>query len=200
MSDAFTEIIVVLGSIMLGFPPALIAVQILWINLGSDGFPNLTLTIDPIRQNIMHEPPRQPGEKLVTNWMVVLISVISLVSGLFALGSFAYIYKLSGDILLARSMAFIVLGFDTLVYVFSVKSLMIPFWKTKVFENKWLVLAVLFGFFLQVLPFMNSTLRQFFGLSSLSPIYWISAIAASILMFVIVEIFKVLYHPHTIRS
>lgn len=200
MSDAFTEIIVVLGSIILGFPPALIAVQILWINLGSDGFPNLTLTIDPIRKNIMAEGPRHAKEKLVSHWMVMLIAVISLVAGLLALGSFAYVYASTGDIMLARSITFVVLGFDTLVYVFSVRSLMIPFWKTNMFDNKWLVVAVIFGFFLQVLPFMSAPLRQFFGLSSLSPMYWIYAIISSIVMFIVVEIFKVTYHSRIVRS
>jgi Ca2+-transporting ATPase len=200
MSDAFTEIIVVLGSIILGFPPALIAVQILWINLGSDGFPSLTLTIDPIRKNIMQESPRPIGEKLVTRWMIILIGVISLTAGLLALGSFAFVYKTTGDIILARSMAFVVLGFDTLVYVFSVRSLMIPFWKTNVFANKWLIMAVTLGFFLQVLPFMSPLLRDFFGVSSLGYLHWLAAIAASVIMFVIVEIFKVVYHPHHIYT
>ena len=200
MSDAFTEIIVVLGSIILGSPLALIAVQILWINLGSDGFPNLTLTVDPIRKNIMQEPPRKVGEKLVSGWMITLIAVISLTAGLLALGSFIYVYGKTGDVILARSMTFIVLGFDTLIYVFSVKSLMIPFWKTNVFNNLWLVVAVIVGFLLQILPFTTPQLRQFFGLTSLSRGYWITAIVSAFIVYIIVEIFKYIYRHRTTRS
>jgi Ca2+-transporting ATPase len=200
MSDAFTEIIVVLGSIILGFPPALIAVQILWINLGSDGLPNLSLTIDPIRKNIMTEPPRKVGEKLVSSWMIILIAVISLTAGLLALGAFVYTYQTTGDLVLARSVTFITLGFDTLVYVFSVRTLMIPFWRSNVFANKWLLGAVVVGFILQILPFTSSTLRAFFGLTILTPIYWLAGIAAAILMFILVEIFKLIYHPRTTRT
>lgn len=200
MSDAFTEIIVVLGSIILGFPPALIAVQILWINLGSDGFPNLSLTIDPIRKNIMQEPPRPIGEKLVSKWMVNLIAVVSLTSGLLALGSFVYVYNHTGNIELARSMAFITLGFDTLIYVFSIRSLMVPFWQNSMFENKWLVLAVFAGFILQILPFTTPTLRSFFGLTSLSLPYWLTAIGAAIFMFTVVEVFKFIHSRRTTHS
>jgi magnesium-transporting ATPase (P-type) len=77
---------------------------------------------------------------------------------------------------------------------------MIPFWKTNVFANKWLIMAVTLGFFLQVLPFMSPLLRDFFGVSSLGYLHWLAAIAASVIMFVIVEIFKVVYHPHHIYT
>lgn len=50
MCDAFIAIIVILLAIILGFPIPLAASQILWINLVSDGFPNLALTVDPARK------------------------------------------------------------------------------------------------------------------------------------------------------
>lgn len=200
MSDAFTEIIIVLGSIILGFPPALIAVQILWINLGSDGLPNLSLTVEPIRKNIMQEPPRELGSKLVSHWMVVLIAVISSTAGIIALVSFILVYRATGDLMHARSYAFITLGLDTLIYVFSVKSLKLPFWKTNMFENPWLNISVIIGIVMQIIPFATSSTREFFGLTILSPPYWLSAFASGLLIFLIVEIFKVTYHFRTVRS
>ncbi len=194
MSDAFAEIIVILGSMLLGFPLALTAVQILWINLVSDGFPNLTLTIDPLRKGMMQEAPRSPQEKLVNKWMVILIGVVSTLAGLLALASFAFVYEMTGDIILARSMAFITLGLNSLAYVFSVRALTVPFWKNHLFENKWLVIAVVAGFGLQVLPFVTAQSRQFFGLSQLGFTYWLVAIGLSIIMFFVVEVFKFVYH------
>ena len=194
MSDAFTEIIIVLGSIIMGFPPALIAIQILWINLGSDGLPNLTLTIEPIRKNIMHEPPRKVGEKLISRWMIILIGVISLTAGILSITSFTLVYKITGDIILARSMAFVTLGLDTLVYVFSVRSLKLPFNKRDLFTNKWLIIAVLIGVLMQVLPFTTAVSREFFGLRSLGLTYWFVAMASGLFIFFVVEIFKATYH------
>lgn len=193
LSDAFAEIIVVTGGIAIGLPLPITAVQILWINLISDGFPGLALTIDPKRADIMKESPRPPKERLVNGWMIILIGLVSLVAGLIALSSFVVVYKMTNDIVMARSVAFITLGLNSLTYVFSVRALMTPFWKNHLFENRWLVGAVFVGFGFQVLPFTTSSLRQFFGLSDLNLIYWLSAIGLSIFMFFVVEIFKAGY-------
>lgn len=193
LSDAFAEIVVVFGGIVLGLPLPITATQILWINLVSDGFPNLSLTIDPKRTTIMMEKPRNPKERLVNRWMMTLISAVSIIAGLLALTSFVIIYKVTKDIILARSFAFIVLGLNSLAYVFSVRALMTPFWKNHLFENKWLILAVGIGFCLQIVPFLTPSLQQFFGLTHLNFSYWVTAIALSVTMFFVIEVFKLVY-------
>jgi len=193
MSDAFAEIIVVIGSIIIGLPLPITAVQILWINLISDGFPDLALTIDPKRPDIMKEKPRSPKERLINRWSITLIGFVSSIAGFIALSSFIIVYKITNDIVTARSVAFITLGLNSLSYVFSVRGLMTPFWENHLFENRWLVVAVLAGFGLQVLPFTTPPFRQFFGLSSLSPVYWAIATGLSILMFFVIEVFKAGY-------
>ena len=193
LSDAFAEILVVFGGIILGLPLPLTAIQILWINLVSDGFPNLALTIDPKREGTMEEKPRPPGDKLVNRWMLVLIGIVSGVAGLFGLVSFVVVLRMSGDIKLAQSMTFLTLGLNSLVYVFSVRALMAPFWKNHMWENKWLLVAVMMGVGLQVLPFMTPELREFFGLRELGSVYWLVAGGLSVAMFFVVEMFKLVY-------
>lgn len=193
MSDAFAEIMVVVGGILLGLPLPITAIQILWINVVSDGFPSMALTIDPKRVDIMKEKPRDSKEQLVTSWMVVLIGVVSSAAGLVAFVSFLIIYKVSGDITLARSITFITLGFNSLIYVFSVRTLMSPFWKNNIFANKWLVLSVVVGFILQIVPFVTSSAREFFGLTTVNLSYWFVAVGLSLLMFIVIEVFKSIY-------
>lgn len=200
LSDAFAEIIVVFGGIVLGLPLPLTAIQILWINLISDGFPNLSLTVDPKREHIMKDAPRSPHEHLVNGWMIILIGFVSIIAAFTALASFTIVYSLSRDLLLARSVAFLTLGVDSLVYVFSVRSLMVPFWKNHPFENKWLVVAVVAGFILQAIPFSTAFFRKLFGLKELDLIYWGIAIVLSITMFFIVEIFKFFYATYIGRK
>lgn len=193
MCGAFGEILVVIGSIFLGLPIPIIAVQILWINLISDGLPNLALTVDQKRLGIMKEKPRSPRERLLSPWMALLIGFISLSSGLVALVYFYVIYKSTSDITLARSVTFATLGLNSLVYVFAVRTLMVPFWKSNMFENRWLVFSVLMGFILQVIPFTSPLLRNYFGVKYLEPHYWAIAISLSVFMFVLVELFKLIF-------
>jgi Ca2+-transporting ATPase len=179
-----------MGGIILGLPLPITAVQIIWINLVSDGFPGLALTIDTKSPDIMSQPPRPPQEKLVNSWMVALIGTVSVVAGIIALTTYVMTLKMTGNVLLARSVCFATLGMNSLAYVFSVRTLTVPFWKTKVFENKWLLLAVAAGFCLQITPFISPATNHFFGVVPLSLNYWLLAISLSITVFMTVEIFK----------
>jgi Ca2+-transporting ATPase len=193
LSDAFAEIVIVFGGVLLGLPLPLTAVQILWINLVSDGLPNLALTVDPNRADIMEERPRSLREKLVNKWMIVLIGTVSMTAGLMALITFIWVLNNSGNVETARSAAFLTLGLISLGYVFSVRSLLVPFWKSGLSPNKWLLLAVAGGFVLQAIPFATPGLRNFFGLSALSINYWIAASAMSLAVFLLIEVFKQMY-------
>jgi len=192
MSDAFGEIITVLFTMLFGLPIPLMASQILWINLVSDGFPHLALTVDQKAKNIMSRAPKNPNENLVTNWMKELIFVVSFVTGLTAFVLFVLVYKHSNNIDLARSVAFATLGVNSLFYVFSIKTLKDPFWTEKFFGNKYLNIAVVIGFIFQIIPFYVPFLRNLLKVTFLPFYYWIYIFLASIVMFVIIEITKLI--------
>ncbi|MBW6442083.1 HAD-IC family P-type ATPase, partial [Patescibacteria group bacterium] len=200
LCDAFGEIVIVLGGIIFGLPLPLTAVQILWINLVSDGFPNLSLTIDPKRDDIMQEKPRSSKENIVTGWMIGLIVFVSVLAGLIAFGLYTYTIKTTGDEVLARSFAFVTMGVNSLIYVFSVRAPKTSFWKSHMFENKWLIISVIAGFGLQYLPFSTTMLREFFKVTTLGIRYWGISIFFSIILFFIVEIFKHIYRPKIVGT
>lgn len=193
MSDAFEEIIAVIGTIVLGFPLPVTAAQILWINLVSDGFPHLALTVDPKQPGVMRLPPRDPREQLVAGWMRKLILIVSLAGGIMALFLFIYFYKKTGDLMLSQSIAFATLGVNSLVYVFSIRTLQQPFWKENPLDNKWLNMAVLVGLSFQIIPFTSLRLRQFFKLKPLTLTHWLAVFTASAVMFIIIEVAKVVF-------
>lgn len=193
MSDSFEEIFVVVGTMLLGFPLPVTAAQILWINLVSDGFPDMALTIDHKQKGIMELSPRSPKEGLVANWMKYLILIVSLTGGIMALILFSYFYLTTSDIVLARSIAFATLGVNSLVYVFSIRTLTKPFWEDNPFSNMWLNISVFAGLFLQVLPFMSERLREFFKVTSLSIGQWILIFCTSLIMFIIIEVSKITF-------
>jgi len=199
MSDAFEEIFAVVGTIFLsvtlmpGLALPVTAAQILWINIVSDGFPHLALTVDPKRPGLMNMPPRNPKEELVAPWMRWLILIVSLYGGIVALGLFVYFYITTDNLSLARSVAFATLGVNSLIYVFSVRTLRQPFWIENPLDNRWLNLAVFAGLFFQVIPFAFSPLRKFLGLEVLSPLQWIVVFSAAGLMFILIEISKYVF-------
>lgn len=190
LCDAFKEIVAVVGSIILRLPLPITATQILWINIISDGFPHLALTVDGKDKNIMIKQPRPPGEKIVSSWMKKLIFIVSLTSGLLALSIFTYLYKTTGNERLAQSVTFATLGINSLIYVYSVRALTKPLWKSNPFANKWLNLAVLLGLVFQIFPFVTAWGRNFFKLEVLSFFHWTLVLSASGIVFITIEVSK----------
>jgi len=180
---------VIVNAIFISAP--ITAVQILWINIISDGFPHLSLTVDPKAIDIMKRPPISPNANIISKWMRELIVIVSLTGGVIALLLFLYYLHGTGDLQLARSIAFATLGVNSLVYVFSIRTLKEPFWRENPFSNKWLNLAVLVGLFFQILPFMTRGLRNFFDIKPLGVYDWLTVFAASFVMFIIIEVTKV---------
>jgi Ca2+-transporting ATPase len=155
----------------------------------SDGFPHLALTIDPRNKGVMSRPPRSPKEPLISDWMKILILIVSVTGGFFAFILFYFSYKATGDAQFAQSITFAAVGINSLIYVFSIRTLRAPFWKENIFGNKWLVAAVGVGVFLQVLPFVNPTLRRFLEVKEIG-MWWFAIIGASFAMFLIIEVLK----------
>ena len=115
---------------------------------------------------------------------------MSLFAGLATLTYFWLTYQTTGDLLLARSVAFISLGLDSLLYVFAIRDFHHPFWKSNFFANPWLIGAVLFGFVMQVVPFLFPVLRDFFQIEMPSWQYWFESLAIASGMFFLAELFK----------
>lgn len=196
MADAFGAVILVTGALVVSFfsgtffPLPLTAAQILWINLISDGFPNLALTVDPKEKDIMKELPRRPQEAIVDLKTKTIISVVSLFSGVSALLVFIYFFKIQGNLELARSVVFGVLGVNTLFYVFSCRSLRRPLWSLPPFGNIYLIWAVLVGLVFQIAPFYLPILQDFLHLVPLGINEWGIIILISLLVVFWIEILK----------
>jgi len=163
VSDSFSEVIIIAGSLIIGLPIPLVAAQILWINLVTDGFPDVALTLEPKEPNIMKEPPRKKDEPLLNFEIKTLIVAISVVSGILSLVVFWYVFNTTGEFQRASTIAFSILAIDSLIYVFSIRSLRHSIFAKNIFTNKYLIGAVLLGFVFQLAaiyhPFLQKVLQ-----------------------------------------
>jgi P-type Ca2+ transporter type 2C len=163
LANSFTEMAVIIVGLLLGWPLPLLATQILWINLVTDGLPDLALTQEPEEPEIMTEKPQKRNAPILDFERKFLILFISTVTTVFTLGLFYLIWKTTGDIHKARTVAFTAVGVESLLYVFSVRSVRHSIFETNIFRNKWLIAAVVGGFIIQVLgvylPFLQKVLH-----------------------------------------
>ena len=161
----------------------LLATQLLWINLVTDGPPALALGVDPADDGLMERPPRPAGERVITPVMwrgIVLVGVIMATGTLFVLdaslpGGFV---DGSGDLRYAQTMAFTTLMLFQIFNVFNARSddrsaL------TNLFTNRWLWAAVALSVVLQVVVVYVPFLQNAFGTTALSARDWGIAVSVS---------------------
>lgn len=190
MSDGFSEMVIIIGGLFLGWPLPLLAAQILWINLISDGFPNIALTMELGDKDIMKQKPVSPKKPIIDSEIKFLIILISVLSGLLALGIFYWVWKTTGDLEKARTMTFAAVAVNSLLYVFSCRSMRLFIWQKKMFSNKYLIIAVFMGFLLQLVAIYVPFFQNIFQTISLNLADWLIVFSVGFIDILAIEISK----------
>ena len=136
-----SELAVMLGAAVMGLPVPLLPLQILWINLVTDGMPALALVMDPTAPDVLSRPPRNPAEPMLgrAEWTRVLL--IGLLQAAVTLGVFVWTLEQRG-LGQARTLAFATLVFGQLFLAFAARSPTRLFWEVGAFTNLRLVAVV----------------------------------------------------------
>jgi Ca2+-transporting ATPase len=154
LSCNVAEIMILFLSTLFGWQPPLTAIQLLWLNLLSDGAPALALGLEKGDPDIMDRPPRPPDEPVINKEMTlgVLIQTVSITASVLTaywLGLTYFAARAEADPLLtAETMAFVTLVMSELFRAYTSRSERYPLWKLGIFTNKWMQYAVGFSMIL----------------------------------------------------
>ena len=172
-------------------------IHILWINLVTDSLPALALAFDPADKDIMKRKPLKNGKEIFTKGMVwrivyqgIMIGILTLIA--FVLGMSTNEGSQETRIQIAQTMAFTVLALSELVHVFNVRNNKKSIFKSGIFNNLKLLLAITVSASLMLIILFVPVLRDIFGLSILSVQNIIQVIILVFSPIVIVELFKLL--------
>jgi len=185
------EIAVMLAAPLFGLPIPLTPLQILWINLVTDGLPGLALSQEPAERNVMKRPPRAPNESLFDRRMVVDILWVGILIGVMSLLSGYLTFK--QDSAVWHTMVFTTLTMAQMGQALAVRSERDLLFEIGLFTNKQLLGAVLLTVLLQLgviyLPFM----QRIFETTALSFGNLVLSIALGAVVFVVAEISKLVW-------
>lgn len=190
----FGELLVIFGGIMTGLPLPLLAAQIIWVNLVSDGTPDVALATEPKERDVMDLPPRKPQEAIVQKADFLRIGYVGFVTAAITLGFFAATYHQGDPLEHARTMAFTLLSLITLASVLSYRSVRTPLWRMDFFSNRFLLAAVGSSLALQIIAIYVPFFQNILSTVPLDVYDWIVLIAASTLAFFLIELRK--FFPH----
>jgi Ca2+-transporting ATPase len=154
-----SEVLLMLIAALVGWPAPLTAVQLLWINLVTDGLPALALGVEPSERDIMRRPPRPPREPVITRHGGLLILIHGLLIAAVGVTAFAFTYGRGEDIHRARTAAFCTLAFTQLFFSFACRSRSRTLPELGPFSNPYLFGAIaasaLLQFAVVMLPFTH---------------------------------------------
>jgi Ca2+-transporting ATPase len=186
------EILLMLVAILAGLPLPLVAVQILYVNLATDGLPALALSVDPPDPDIMKQPPRGRREGIFTKPVIRFLGGAGLWTGLVTLGVFIWALNSGRSLIESQAMCFVTLVLVEFFNAFNSRSEKKSLFKIGPFRNRWLLLALAWECTMLVLviyvPFLQRALHTF----ALSAQDWVIAILSASTIFIAVEIAKLI--------
>jgi Ca2+-transporting ATPase len=173
---------------LVGVP--LTPLQILWMNLVTDGVPALALALEPGEAGLMDRPPAEPGESIFARGIGSYILRVGVVFGLITIGLMVWAYRTYGNAGPWKTMVFTTLCLAQMGHALSARS-DLPLLQVKPFSNPWLLWAVLLTTALQLVLLYVPVLARFFGTVPLAGHDLLICVGVSLLFFVYLELEKV---------
>ena len=182
------EIVTIFMGLVLGLKSPLLAIQLLWINLVTDSLPAIALGLEKPEKDIMNRKPVNSKKGLFADGLWNKIVLEGILIGILTLVSFSIGNKYYG-IEVARTMAFMTIGLLELIHSFNIKSERSLF-KTGIFDNKYLVGALVLGIFVQTVVVIIPPVADVFELTNLTMVQWLITIGISVLPIPVIELQK----------
>ncbi|MBN1375788.1 MAG: cation-translocating P-type ATPase [Dehalococcoidia bacterium] len=197
LSSNIGEILLMAGAVLfgplIGLPYGaipLIAIQILYVNLATDGLPAIALSVDPPDPDIMTRRPRPKNQNIFT----LPVALLMAVGGIWSCLVNIFIFKSSLDagrtMLEAQALCFMTLILIQFFKAYNFRSDRKSIFKIGIFTNKWLNLAILWETALLVIIFCVPVLQDAFHTFTLSIKDWVEVILLSLSIFPVLEITK----------
>lgn len=191
------EIWVMLAAPFFGMPLALLPLQILWMNLMTDGLPALALSAEPPESDTMRRPPYPPSESIFARGMGRHVVWVGMFMGLLCLGVGYWYWRVNDPNW--QTMIFTTLTFSQMAHILAIRSERHSLFRIGLFSNRALLGAVGLTVVLQLALLYVSELREVFRTTALSAIDLAATAVFAAVIFFAVELEKWLLHRKVTR-
>lgn len=189
-SDCFSEMMLIIGSLLFKTPLAILPAQILWINIVNDGLPDFSLAFEKSGSDTMNEKPIQKDKPLFNREMKIIIFAVGIIRDLIIFGFFYFLWRESMDLGYLRTLIFVILGVKSLMGIFSLRNLHTPVWRLNPLSNIYLVGAVLVSLIFLILGIYWRPLQIILSTVSLGINAWIIVIIIGLINIILIELVK----------
>jgi Ca2+-transporting ATPase len=191
LSGNAAELGLMLVAALIGLPPPLLPLHLLWINLVTDGLPALALVTDPTSRNVMQRPPRDPSEPILSRREWSGIALTGALQALVATSVFIWALE-TRSLDVARNLAFSVLVFGELLRAFAARDADRPFWEVGILTNLRLLGIVVLSVLVQLGIHHIPATQELFRIGPLSLADCLLGLALGMVPLMIIEVHKLI--------
>ncbi len=190
ISCGLSEILFFLTSIIMNLPIPLVAIQLLWLNLVTDGLQDIALSFERNSKEIMNQKPRSTKESLFDEYMFQEVIIYGLAITFTVMGLWIYLNKLGVDLVYARSAVVMLMVFIQNVHVLNCKSERNSIFKTNLVDNPLVVFTIVSSIVLEITITQIPVLANILKVAPLKHGEIFSLFILSLVIILVSELFK----------
>jgi Ca2+-transporting ATPase len=190
VSCGFGELVAILSTVAMGLPIPYIAVQILWLNLVTNGLQDIALAFEPGEKGVLERPPRSPKEGILSSLMVQRMLLMGIVLAAGTL--FVFITRLEAGMPVekARTAALTTMVFFQFYQALNCRSETQSIFKMSLTKNPFLLFSMLAAFFAQLAVLYVPALRWIFRTEPITVMGWVEILLVTLTIVIVIELDK----------
>lgn len=190
ISTGAAEIFLFLFSLLAGLSIPLVAVQLLWLNLVTNGIQGVALSFEKGESASMKRPPRNPEEGIFNKLMIQETILSGLAMALFAFVSWFWLLKSGWDEFQARNLILLLIVLFENIHVFNCRSEYTSAFKVPFKNNTFLIFGVIIAQGIHIISMQIPAMQNVLKIEPVEPTTWLIMFALSALLLIIMELFK----------
>ncbi len=193
LSCGMAEVLFFLLSVGFGYDLPLVAIQLLWINVVTDGLQDMALSFETSSTNVMNELPRNTKESLFNKDLMMEVTIFGLTIAFMIFSIWKYLIDNNVTLLIARSITMLLMVFIQNIHVLNCRSEKNSMFKTSLKSNPLVIYTIIGSIILQLIVSNIPTIAKFLNVTPLPINTIIATFIFSLNIVVVAEIYKYIY-------
>ena len=190
ISTGAAELVLFVLAMITGLPLPLVAVQLLWLNLVTNGIQDIALAFEPGEGHELQQPPRAPRESIFNRIMLERVIISAVVMGVVAFSLFTFLLDQGFSLEQARNNTLLLMVLFENVHVFNCRSETLSIFRHNPLRNKLLLVGTMIAQAVHLAAMYTPWLREVLGVEPVSFQQWLGLLALALSIMVVMELHK----------
>lgn len=199
LSCGLAEVLFFCLSIFFDLPMPLVAIQLLWLNIVTDGLQDFALSFEPTEDKVIEEKPRKTSDSLFNKELLIEVLISGLTMGIIVFIVWNNLLKGGTNVSVARGYIMAIMVFMQNIHVLNCRSEKTSAFKISLKKNLWVPVVIIGSIILQIIVMENDVLSNFLKTSSVPFAEMIKLLGFSLIILLVVEIYKVFKRQYSLK-